>query len=105
MSSFAAPPVNSNLKQPKVEAEALSTEGEHEQAYLLYQQVYKRLLVTHDEDHSESVIIMYIMGVSLLQLHRFVEAHSIFEKVLPKLVSVRGDQHPLTLRGMSCMAG
>jgi tetratricopeptide (TPR) repeat protein len=106
MSAFAAsPPVNPNLEQLMDEANALSAEGRDEQAYLLYQQVYERLLVTPGEDDPSTLKIMFNMGFSLLSQDRVVEAHSMLEKVLPKLVSVTGDEHPDTLMSMSGLAG
>jgi tetratricopeptide (TPR) repeat protein len=105
MSSLAtAPPVNPNLEQLAAKADALSTEGRHEQAYLLYVHLFDRLLVTRGEDHPPTLNTMFNMGVSLLHLDRVVEAHSMFEKVLPKFSSAIGDEHPFTLSSTSCLA-
>jgi hypothetical protein len=44
------------------------------------------------------------MGISLLNQDRHVEAHSMFEKVSERRSRVLGDEHPLTLTSMSCLA-
>jgi tetratricopeptide (TPR) repeat protein len=95
---------NSHLKQLHVEADALTNEGRHKQAYLLYQQVYEGLAVTHGEYHQGPLLIMFNMGLSLMNQQRYVEAHCMLKKVLPKFSSAFGCEDPLTLLTMCCLA-
>jgi hypothetical protein len=63
MSSFAAaPPDNPSLEQLTDEADALTAESRHEQAYLVYQHLFDRLLVMFGEDSPVTLAIMFDMG-------------------------------------------
>jgi tetratricopeptide (TPR) repeat protein len=92
---------NPSLEQLWVKADALTDQGRHEQAYLLYHQMYERLLVTRGEDHQCNLMIMYNVGMSLSKQDRGVEAHATFEKVLERQLRVLGCEHPFTLMTMS----
>jgi hypothetical protein len=62
MSSFsAAPPVSPKLKQLMNEADLLMRVFRYEQAYLLYHQVYERLVVSHGEDHPLALNVRFNM--------------------------------------------
>jgi hypothetical protein len=81
MSAFATSrPVNPPIGRLIANAQALFREGRYayEQAYLLYQQAYEGLMVTHGEDDRSTLTTMFNMSLALLHQKKYVEAHSMF---------------------------
>jgi tetratricopeptide (TPR) repeat protein len=74
---------------------ALSLPGK--EAYDLYELTYQRQLVTQGADHPNTLITRHDMAFSLFRQQRYIDALSMFEPLLKKILRVLPLDDPLTL--------